>query len=247
MHDTVAIITPVGNEIDSIHNFYNSIMKEIKSNYVWILVFDSYSTDGTYEWIINHSKEFMYPIHIGKKQGIAKAYLEGYKYALGLGVTKVIEIDVGHPTELLDKFVEALDRKPVAFGTRYKGGKMNQSFYRKIISMGGTVLSKSVLGLPYSDCTSGFQGIRSDILKKMNLDNFLSKGHFYQTEFKYYCKNIPFEEIPFSYTGNNSSIKLKDILKSLVLLFKMLKREPIIYNIEQDSKIELNIIGGSVP
>jgi len=223
----VAIITPVGNEIDSIKDFYNRTVAQMKENYIWILVFDSYCKDGTYQWILSHPQKNIHAIHIGKSQGLAKAYLAGYKYALEIGAEKAIEVDVGHPIELLNDFVEALDRVPAVFGTRYGKGKMNQSFSRKIISICGTILSKIILKLPYSDCTSGLQGVRSEVLKKMDLDGFLSTGHFYQTEFKYYCKNINFEEIPFSYTGNQSSIKMKDILKYLKLLFKMLNKKAI--------------------
>ena len=225
--EKVAIITPIGNEIDEISSFYNRVQLELKDGYVWILVFDSFCKDGTYEWTLNNVAKNVVIIHIGQSQGLAKAYLEGYKHALRLGCEKAIEVDIGHPIELLGRFVEALDKKPAVYGTRYQGGSMNQKFSRKFISIGGTILSKIVLRLPYSDCTSGLQGVRAEVLKKMDLDNFLSKGHFYQTEFKYYCKHIPFEEIPFSYTGNQSSIKLKDVIKSLILLFKMLRRKPI--------------------
>jgi len=227
MKNIMAIITPVGNEINNIEDFYNKIQKILKDNFIWILIFDDYCVDGTYEWVLNNCNKNIYPIYIGKGNGVARAYLEGYKYALKMEATKAIEVDIGHPVELLDSFVEALDRKPVVFGTRYGKGEMNQPFYRKIISIAGTILSKLILKLPFSDCTSGFQGVRADILKKMDLDGFLSNGHFYQTEFKYYCKNMPFEEIPFSYTGGNSSIRLKDIVKSVILLFKMLRRKPI--------------------
>ena len=223
----VAIITPVGNEIDCIEKFYNEMLKELKMGYIWVIICDDYCKDKTYEWLISRKNNQVHVIHIGKAQGIAKAYLEGYKYALEIGAEKAIEVDVGHPVELLNSFVEALDRVSVVFGTRYGKGEMHQSLSRRIISICGTILSKTILRLPFSDCTSGLQGVRSEILKKMDLDNFLSKGHFYQTEFKYYCKNLQFEEIPFSYTGNQSSIKIKDILKSVLLLFKMLDRSPI--------------------
>jgi dolichol-phosphate mannosyltransferase len=223
-----AIVTPVGNEIEIIGDFYKKMIKSLPKDFIWILVFDDYCKDGTYEWVLENINSNVYPIHIGKGEGVAKAYLVGYKYALKMDAEKVIEIDIGHPIELINCFVDALDRNPTVFGTRYGKGKMNQKLSRKMISICGTILSKVVLRLPYSDCTSGLQGVRVEVLKKMDLDNFLSRGHFYQTEFKYYCKNIPFEEIPFTYVGNQSSIKMKDILKSIILLFKMLKRKPIL-------------------
>jgi len=227
MNNKVAIITPVGNEIDNISDFYKKMIKVMKPNYFWVLVFDSYCTDGTYDWMLSHRSENIHPINIGRGKGVANAYIEGYKYALNLDAEKLIEVDVGHPVELISKFEEALDRVSTVFGTRYHGGKMNQSLFRKIVSIGGTLLAKIILKLPYSDCTSGLQGARSEVIEKMDLDNFISKGHFYQTEFKYYCKNLSYEEVPFVYNGAKSSLKKSEVIKSFILLIKLLGKRTI--------------------
>lgn len=223
----IAIVTPVGNEINNIGPFYDQITQILDQDSIWIPVFDNYCTDGTYEWLINKKHPSVKDIHIGKKQGLAKVYISGNKEAITIGAEKIIEVDIGHPVDLIPTIAKTLDLAPLVMGTRYGKGSMNQPFHRKLVSLGGTLLSKIVLGLPFSDCTSGLQGFTIDVAKKIDWDGFLSHGHFYQTEFKYYCKNIPYVEIPFDYSGGESSLKIKEVMKSIALLFELRKREAI--------------------
>ena len=97
----------------------------------------------------------------------------------------------------------------------------HQPLYRKILSSGGTILANLVLGTKLKDMTSGFEGFQADVLKKMNLDKFLSTGHMYQTEMRFYCRNLNTIEVPINYIGSKSSIKFKSVTEALKLLFKL--------------------------
>ena len=59
----------------------------------------------------------------------------------------------------------------------------------------------------------------------MNLDNFLSTGHMYQTEMRYYCRNFHTVEVPIHYIGGSSSLKLKSVTEALRILFQLKKQE----------------------
>ena len=73
--------------------------------------------------------------------------------------------------------------------------------------------------------TSGFEGFQREVLENMNLDAFLSLGHMYQTEMRFYCRNKKTIEVPIHYVGSQSSIKLKSVTEALRLLFQLKKNE----------------------
>lgn len=212
-----AIVTPIANEIKNICQFHNEMKLWVcKNNAKWVTVFDNSCTDGTKEWLEKNKGEET--IIIENRQPFKKlagAYISGSLYSIDNNFDKIVEVDVGHPIDQLDGFINSLDEYPVVFGTRYGDGTYNAHWIRKIISAGGTIISKRFLGLPFSDCTSGLQGFTISVAKKMDWDNFISRGHFYQTEFKYYCKNMKFKEIPFNYSTSESSISLKQVINAL--------------------------------
>ena len=73
--------------------------------------------------------------------------------------------------------------------------------------------------------TSGFEAFQRDVLVNMDLDKFMSRGHMYQTEMRYYCRKYNTVEVPINYIGSKSSIKLKSVTEALSLLFKLKKNE----------------------
>ena len=77
--------------------------------------------------------------------------------------------------------------------------------------------------------TSGFEGFQRKVLENMDLDAFLSRGHMYQTEMRYYCRNQRSIEVPINYIGSQSSIKLKSVTEALRLLFSLQKNEKNIF------------------
>ena len=89
----------------------------------------------------------------------------------------------------------------------------------------GTMLSNTVLHTHYKDMTSGFEGFQRHVLENMNLDKFLSQGHMYQTEMRYYCRNYKTIEVPINYIGSSSSLKFKAVTEALSILFQLKKHE----------------------
>ena len=98
-----------------------------------------------------------------------------------------------------------------------------------MLSSGGTVLSNIVLGTRLKDMTSGFEAFRADVLRSMNLGKFLSRGHMYQTEMRFYCRNYPAKEIPIQYIGGESSLKLKSVTEALRILFQLKSHEKYVH------------------
>jgi len=224
-NDKIAIITPVGNENQSIMTMYKKLLKV--HWHLWITVIDSFCQDGSDVKLLQLAKHDprIIILHIGKGTGVANAYISGIQHAIKLDATKIIEVDIGHPVELIPHFTKLLDRVPLVVGTRFEGGKfINVSLKRKILSKGGTILARFILQLPFSDCTSGLQGFTNRVAKDIPFDQFQSTGHFYQTEFKFYCQYLPFVEVPFTYIGTKSSVKTSAVKESLRILFRLAKQ-----------------------
>lgn len=100
-----------------------------------------------------------------------------------------------------------------------------QPLYRRILSQGGTFLANFVLGTRLRDMTSGFEGFQREILEELNLDGFLSQGHMYQTEMRYYCRKYRTVEVPIHYVGTASSLRTSSVTEALRILFQLKKHE----------------------
>ena len=126
--------------------------------------------------------------------------------------------------QFLDKLEEGYD---CVWGSRFmKGGSMReQVWYRRFLSRGGTILSNLVLGTKLEDMTSGFEGFQRKVLEEMKLDCFMSTGHMYQTEMRFYCRNLKTIEVPIHYVGSASSLKASSVTEALRLLFQLKKNE----------------------
>ena len=95
-----------------------------------------------------------------------------------------------------------------------------------------------VLGTKLRDMTSGFEGFQRKVLANMNLDAFLSTGHMYQTEMRFYCRNLRTIEVPIHYVGTASSLKGSSVTEALRLLFQLKKNERRVVLRRTDSHAE---------
>jgi hypothetical protein len=220
---TECVVTPVGNEIVALPAFYERMKKCIEPrDCVWIVVFDDFCKDGSYNWMTEHKLENIVIKHMGSVGGLARSYIFGNRTAIDMGANKIMELDIGHPIEVIPTFFSLLDKYPLVVGSRNNlWTSKNKPFSRKVISCCGNILSKIILNLPFSDCTSGLQAFTRELAIRLPWTTFLSTGYFYQTEFKNYCSKMPFFEVPFYYEGGEGKIKTEQILESLNLLFKL--------------------------
>lgn len=226
------IVMPVANEEEHMAEVLEEILALPYDNLYIYPVVDNFSKDRTeaiireYETKTDRVKCVFYE----KSRGVISCYLEGFRRALADGAERVIEMDGGgsHQPSEIPQFIENLDKGyDCVWGSRFvKGGDIsNHPLYRRILSSGGTILANVVLGTKLKDMTSGFEGFQRRILENLDLDNFLSTGHMYQTEMRYYCRNLKTIEVPIHYVGGSSSLKFKAVKEALVILFKLKKHE----------------------
>lgn len=230
------IVMPVANEESTMGQILDDILELPYDNLYIYPVVDSYSKDRTEEIIREREKmsDRVKCIFYQESTGVISCYLEGFRQALADGAERILEMDGGGshlPAEIpqfLEKMEEGYD---CVWGSRFmEGGSMKeQPLYRRILSQGGTFLSNFVLGTRLKDMTSGFEGFQREVLESMNLDSFLSTGHMYQTEMRFYCRNLRTIEVPIHYVGTASSLKGSSVTEALKLLFQLKRNETLIW------------------
>ncbi len=226
------IVMPVANEESTIAKVIEEILLLPYDNLFLYTVIDSYSKDRTEEIIRKYESKTtgrVRCVFFKESTGCISCYLKGFKCALADGAEQIIEMDVGsHQPKELPKFIDRLNEGyDCVWGSRFMngGGISNHPLYRRMLSLGGTYLSNIVLSTNLKDMTSGFEGFQRHVLENMRLDKFLSKGHMYQTEMRYYCRKYKTVEVPINYIGSSSSLKFSSVIEALKVLWHLKKNE----------------------
>ena len=230
------IVMPVANEEATMAGLIEEILALPYDNLYLYPVVDDYSKDGTADIIRSYENTGRVKlIYYKESRGVITCYLEGFRRALADGAERIIEMDGGgsHKPSEIPQFIENLDKGyDCVWGSRFVegGGISSQPLYRRILSSGGTILANVVLGTRLKDMTSGFEGFQAPVLRKLKLDEFLSLGHMYQTEMRYYCRKLNAIEVPIHYVGSSSSLKVSSVTEALRILFELRKHERRVWN-----------------
>lgn len=226
---------PVANEEKTMASVIEEILAlNYKELYLYPVI-DSYSKDGTEAIIRQYERtDRVKCIFYKESTGVISCYLEGFRQALRDGAEFIIEMDGGgsHAPSEIPQFIEKLNEGyDCVWGSRFvDGGDIsNHPLYRRLLSSGGTILANLVLGTKLKDMTSGFEGFTREVLEKFDFTKFLSTGHMYQTEMRYYCRKYNTIEVPIHYIGGTSSLKLKSVFEAISILFKLKKNEKKVY------------------
>ncbi len=233
MQKKTIVVMPVANEEKTIGRVLNELIDLDIMNLRVFIVMDNYSKDNTQEIVEQYERKTDGKIHLlfhEKSKGVVSCYLYGFQKALEDEADYIIEMDGGgsHLPSELSQFVEKLNEGyECVFGSRFikNGGVINDPLYRRLLSKGGTYLGNCVLKTQFVDMTSGFEAFRREVLERMDLNKFLSKGHIYQTEMRYYCRNFKYIEVPIHYFAGDSSLNIKSVREAISVLFKIKSNE----------------------
>lgn len=183
------VIVPTYNEKENIGALV-PILTALRPD-VDILVVDDNSPDGTAD-VVKSFQAKNSRVHLLSrpgKQGLGRAYIAGFRWGLENGFDALVEMDAdfSHRPEDLPKLLEALTRHDFVVGSRYVAGgaTKNWGVLRKIISRGGGLYSRLILGYPLRDWTGGFNGWKAAVLKGIGLEKVESNGYSFQIELKY--------------------------------------------------------------
>lgn len=217
------IIIPTYNELENIKILLPALM-QLQALFD-ILVVDDSSPDGTAEFVQKYllTQPRIYLLKRKEKNGLGKAYIAGFKWALQNKYDIIVEMDADFshsPNDLL-KILKELESSKVVIGSRYvSGGKtLNWGFFRKLISRGGGIYSRAILGYPIQDWTGGFNGWHSQVLLDIGLDEIQSNGYSFQIELKYKAQKSGYSvtEVPITFEDRRvgqSKMSLKIVLEA---------------------------------
>jgi dolichol-phosphate mannosyltransferase len=195
------IVIPTYNEKENITELMKVIFLIAPDAHV--LVVDDGSPDGTGRAVDEFSQRDQ-RVHLLKrteKKGLGKAYVAGFNWGLERGYDFISEMDAdwSHPPRFLAPMYAAAAKTDFVVGSRYVkgGGSVNWSLSRKLISRGGSLYSRLILGVPINDFTGGFNGWHARVLKAIDLDGITTQGYSFQIELKYRAAKIGFKFAEF--------------------------------------------------
>jgi dolichol-phosphate mannosyltransferase len=238
--DNWAAVVPLANEENEFPAFaaaFREVLDVMRGGSVYLIV-DRVSTDRTLDCC--RQLEQQDPRFITKwmpeNRNVVDAYLNGFRAALEGDHEIIIEMDAGlsHDPRAIPGFLRALNEgNDCAFGSRYiNGGSMVDSpLKRRILSKGGSILARILLGAKLADMTSGYQGFHREVLLKLVSHPLRSKAHFYQTEVRHLLRHQKLIEVPIHYRAPSprvSSGAIRDSISVLAYYFimRLLGRSP---------------------
>ncbi len=180
------VIIPTFNEYENLPLIISGIQEQLPA--VDILVADDNSPDGTGKLAaqIASANQNVHVLHRQAKQGLGAAYLAGFDWAKNQNYDVVVEMDADgshRPVDLV-KVLTALNDADVVLGSRWiKGGKVvNWPIQREILSRGGNIYTRLMLGIALRDATGGFRAYRMSALNKIDLRAVQSQGYCFQVD-----------------------------------------------------------------
>ena len=206
MAERALVVVPTYNERTNVPLLVPAIL--IQDPRLEVLVVDDNSPDGTGQLADDLAKNDarVHVLHRAAKQGLGKAYLAGFTWALERGYDYVFEMDAdfSHDPRFLPEFLRAIETADLVVGSRYKSGVnvINWPMSRLLLSIGANQYARVVTGLPIADSTGGFKCFRRQVLEAIELDRVRSNGYAFQIEmtFRAWKKGFRIAEIPIVFT-----------------------------------------------
>jgi dolichol-phosphate mannosyltransferase len=188
-----------------------------------VVVIDDGSPDGTGELADRLAAElpFVDVLHRAEKQGLGPAYLAGFRHALAGGAELVFEMDCdrSHDPSDVPRLRAAAQEADLVLGSRYvEGGAIrNWGLVRRLVSAGGSLYARLVLGVPVRDLTGGFKCYRRRVLEHIDLDAVRSRGYAFQIETTYRTLRAGFRVVEVPITFVDREVGGSKMSRSIVL------------------------------
>jgi apolipoprotein N-acyltransferase len=201
----VNVVLPTYNERDTIEVVLDRVLAE--DDRVDVTVVDDSSPDGTGDVVrkLADGNPRVVLDERPEKGGLASAYIDGFVRAIEHGYDLIVEMDadLSHRPEELPRLLDAARHHHVVIGSRYiPGGEVrNWSRFRRILSRGGNLYSRVLLGMPVADATSGFRVYRLEALRELVTHQLRSEGYAFQVELAYraWRRGMSVEEVPITF------------------------------------------------
>jgi len=200
------VVMPTYNERPNIPLIVPAVLAQHPA--VELLIVDDNSPDGTGAIADQLAAEDprVHVLHREGKEGLGKAYIAGFRWALECGYDLMFEMDAdfSHDPRFLPAMIEAVADADLVLGSRYKTGVnvINWPISRLLLSLGANQYARWVTGLPLTDSTGGFKCFRRKVLEAIPLDRVRSNGYAFQIEMSFLAwrRGFRLKEIPIVFT-----------------------------------------------
>ena len=225
------VIVPTYNEVDNVEPLEARLRAAFPKAH--ILFVDDNSSDGTrtrLHRLLAAHPDRIHLIERSGKLGLGTAYIAGFRWALDRDYEAIVEMDADHSHDPADvpRLVKGLETADAVIGSRYVsgGGTVNWGVGRKLISRGGSIYGRAILGLSIADLTGGFNAWRRRVLEKIDIGAVESRGYAFQIELKYRAATAGFRilELPILFTerrAGQSKMSGMIVIEAMLRVWKL--------------------------
>jgi dolichol-phosphate mannosyltransferase len=226
------VILPTYNEAENLVEIAAAILAALPA--ATLLVVDDGSPDGTGEIAdgLAAADPRVRVLHRAAKAGLGRAYLAGFRVALDGGAERVIQMDAdwSHDPTATPSLLAPLvaGTADLVIGSRYTpGGQVvDWGIFRRVVSRGGSLFARVVLGLPANDLTGGFKAWRAATLAAVDFGGVHAGGYVFQVEMTYRAQRggARIREVPITFRDRRvgqSKMSRRIIVEALVVVLKL--------------------------
>jgi dolichol-phosphate mannosyltransferase len=225
------IVTPTYNERDNLPKFLAEVRAAAPQAHV--LIVDDNSPDGTGKLADEFAAkdDHVHVMHRAGKLGLGTAYVQAFQRGLTEGYDYFFEMDadLSHDSKYLPAFMNALaSGADVVIGSRNirGGGVEGWGVGRHVISKGGSIYSRTILGLGVHDLTSGYKAFSRRCLEAIDLGSIHSNGYSFQIETTYRAilKGMRVTEVPIIFIDRvvgKSKMSRKIFVEAIGVVWKL--------------------------
>ena len=226
------VILPTYNEAENLPGIAAAILAELPA--ATLLVVDDGSPDGTggLADALAAANERVRVRHRPTKQGLGRAYLDGFRVALDGGADVIVQMDAdwSHDPAALPELIGPVSAgsSDLVIGSRYVpgGGVVDWGLARRMISRGGSLFARSVLGLEPHDLTGGFKAWRAPTLGSIPFDGIHAGGYVFQIEMTFRASRLGarIQEVPITFRDRRvgqSKMSRRIIGEALIVVLQL--------------------------
>ncbi len=225
------IVTPTYNEHENLPRFVGLVRAAAPE--ADLMIVDDASPDGTGEIAddLASRDHGIHVIHRPGKLGLGTAYVDAFRWGLARGYDRFFEMDadLSHDPNDLPKMVRALDDgADIVIGSRNVrgGGVEGWGPGRNVLSKGGSLYARTVLGLHVRDLTAGYKGFTRRALEAIGLEHIRSNGYSFQIEMTYraHLRGMKIVEVPVVFVDRrvgHSKMNRRIFMEAVSVVWKL--------------------------
>lgn len=232
--ERLLVVLPTYNERENLADLAAAVQRELPG--AELLIIDDGSPDGTGDLADDLARETagIHVHHRKGKLGLGTAYRWAYGFARERGYDRVFQMDVDFshdPADLPRLLRASQEGADVVIGSRYVAGGSTPgwSLVRRLVSRGGGLYARAVLGLKVRDPTSGFKCFSRRALARLPLEDLRSEGFAFQVEVNHLAarRGLVIREVPIQFRdrrAGDSKMSLGIFAEGFLVVWRMRRR-----------------------